>query len=1023
MSESFQGFVCWSAADVNDTIVVDAVNSSAAVFLATHRPSQMLRRDFSVAAGGVLIDEEQLLEEFLAPNPGLLFVPIIGESGTGKSHLVRWLHLRLPEDPGRRVVYIPKYGTNLRRVIELILSDMTGDTVDELRRELDRAVDSLDEAGAPPRLLNELAASIEDRSREPRPEPPSPHDDYRQWLEVELPKLLLDNVFRSKLLEDGGVIDRLVKEALRGKQEDDRSEPFSFAIDDLPLSVADVARANHDVQALFTQLIDSPTLREVAVELLNDNLAPAVRKLFGMGGTRLFDVMLSVRRELLSQGAELVLLIEDFTILQGIQRELLDAITEAPRREGEDVLCPIRVAMAVTTGYFATIAQTFSTRGEFAGHVFSLDVPLSQAGRGVAPDDVADFVAGYLNASRLGQDRLEAALADAGGEQATHRRWVPNACDECVHQDRCHEAFGTSRDRFGMYPFNAAALDRAVESRLPTIFDPRRLLGTVVRYALDQHREDIRRGEFPSSVFAQHFAANHLPPLDPELVEDIRALDAIDADRRVALLTFWGGRPAAVVNLLPGIHEAFALPALPDIDLQRPRRREEVDLAADGPRAERSVELPALVERRIASIDQWSDGTAELDQALAGELRKFLHAAVVARVDWDAELLRDTDDLVGGRAGTFFRQSSFAIQNARGGGTRTSTAVSIVLPASPENAALLRSIVLHQHHGHWAFARGDERLRRLLARLDEWAPQVIAAVRSGTGTGADWSIVQSATELLMLSARILDVPGAHAQTNVELTNALLSDPPPAGSRRGTAWDRLVDACSGDSRRKVRDALLNRIGARQGGGPTSHAIETSALSSALTAFKRTWTLAEPPDEAPVEFKRLYADIQARMDDAIAEELTRLRTWHERITASIDPAAVPAEISDVVAEAAEAALSAGIFEPHRLRTEFTEINRVFRRTRYSVLKEIGDLVATSDAQPLGKLLSDLATDRSRPMTEVDRFVSSAELLVSSSTDRGRQQADVLRAGGGADGDLRSLFGLLGALRSTLEGGEPS
>jgi hypothetical protein len=1020
MSESFEGYVCWSPSHVNETIVVDAVNSSPAVFLATHRPSQMLRRDFSAAAGGTLIDEEQLLKEFLAPNPGLLFVPIVGESGTGKSHVVRWLHLRLPQDPGRRVVYIPKYGTNLRRVIELILSDMSGDDVVELRRELDRAVDSLDEAGAPPRLLNELAASIEDRSREPRPEPRRPHDDYRQWLEIELPKLLLDNVFRSKLLENGGVIDRLVREALRGKQDEDRSEPFSLSIDDLPLSVTDVARANLDVQALFTQLIDSPTLRDVAVELLNDNLAPAVRKLFGMGGTRLFDVMLSVRRELLSQGVELVLLIEDFTILQGIQRELLDAITEAPRREGADVLCPIRVGMAVTTGYFATIAQTFSTRGEFAGHVFSLDVPLSQAGRGVAPDDVEDFVAGYLNASRLGQERLEAALADAGGEQATHRRWVPNACDDCDHQDTCHEAFGTSRDRFGMYPFNAAALDRVVKSRLPTIFDPRRLLGTVVRYTLDQHREDIRHGEFPSSAFAQHFAASHLPPLDPDLVEDIRVLDAIDADRRVALLTFWGGRPDAVVNLLPGVHQAFALPELPDTDLHRPTRRNLGHEVADGSSAERSRDLPALVERRIASIDQWSDGTAELDQALAADLRKFLHSTVVARIDWDAELLHDTDDLVGGRAGTFFRQSSFVIQNARGGGVRTSTAVSFDLPASPENAALLRSIVLHQHHGHWAFARGDERLRRLLARLDEWAAEVVVAVRAGTATATDWSIVQSATELLMLSARILDVPGAHAQTNVDLTNALLSEAPPAGPRRGTAWDRLVDACSSDNRRKVRDALLNRIGARQGGGATTHAIETVAVSSALTAFKRTWKPTEPPDPAPPEFKRLHADIHGRMDAAIAEELARLAAWHQRTAAAIDPGALPVELSDPVADAAEAALNAGIFEPQRLRTEFTEANRGFRHTRYSVVKDIGELVATADAQPLGKLLSDLAADRSRPIAEIDRFVSSTELVLSASISRGRQQADVLRAGGGADADLRSLFDLLEALRSTIQGG---
>ena len=318
MTDPFQGYVCWTPANVNDTVVVDAVNPSPAVFLATHRPSQMLRRDFSAAEGGTLIDEEQLLQDFLAQNPGLLFLPIIGESGTGKSHLVRWLHLRLPPDDSRKVVYIPKYGTNLRRVIELILGDMTGDAVDELRRELDKAADSLDEAGAPSRLLNELAASIEDRSREPRPSPPRPNDDYREWLEAELPKLLLDSVFRSKLLEPGGVINRLVQEALQGKQGD-TSEPFAFRINDLPLSVADAARANKDVQALFGQLIDSSTLREVALELLNENLGPAIRTLFGMGGTRLSDVMLSVRRELLAQGTELCLLIEDFTILQGIQ--------------------------------------------------------------------------------------------------------------------------------------------------------------------------------------------------------------------------------------------------------------------------------------------------------------------------------------------------------------------------------------------------------------------------------------------------------------------------------------------------------------------------------------------------------------------------------------------------------------------------------------------------------------------------------------------------------------------------------
>jgi hypothetical protein len=981
----------------------------------------MLRRSFTTPTGGTLIDEEQLLKEFMAPNPGLLLLPIIGESGTGKSHVVRWLSLRLPQDATRKVVYIPKYGTNLRRVIELILADMSGDAVDDLRAQLDKAAGALDEAGAPSRLLNEIAASIEDRSREPRPTPPPPHDDYRQWLEVQLPKLLLDNVFRSKLLESTGVIDRLVREALKGKQDGDKSEPFAFTIADLPLSVVDAARANKDVQTLFTQLIDSPTLRDVAVELLNENLGPAIRRLFGIGGTRLFDVMLSVRRELLARGAELVLLIEDFTILQGIQRELLDAITEAPVRGGQQVLCPLRVAMAVTTGYFASLADTVTTRAEFAGHVFSLDVPLSDTGRGVAREDILDFVGGYLNAARLGQTRLEEALGQAGPERVTHRRWVPNFCDECLHQDSCHEAFGTSREGFGLYPFNAPALERAVESRSAANFDPRRILGTVLRYTLDQHQADIRRGDFPSTTFSQHFATSHLLPLDPELVEDLRSLDGSDADRRVVLLTFWGGRPSTVVNLAPGIHEAFALPELKDAEMQRPRRSAVTTTTKDAVDHDGQPDLPTHVQRRLTSIDQWSDGTSELDQALAADLRRFLHAAVVAYVDWNDELLLQSDDMVGARAGKFFRQASIDIQNARGGGPRPSSVATIHLPASAESAALFRSITLFQHFGHWQFDRGDERLRRLVSRLDVWARDVSAIVRAGGKQETVWDLVVAATELLALTARVLNLPGAHSQTNGDLTNALLTDASGVTLLRNTAWDKLTTACAGEDRRRVRDALLARISARQGIG-RPQAVDTSRVSTALTAFKRTWTLTSPPDSAPSEFRQLYAAVQARLHDAIDEELTRLRSWRDRVTEALDPTSAPAEIVDAVSRAAQAAMESGSFEPPQLRQDFEETAKVFRRSKYSVIREVGILLDEANSYPLGKLLSELAIDRSRPMAEIDRFVAEARQIIAASRQRARQQISAFQAGAvGLDGvsELQtSLAAIETAIREATE-----
>jgi hypothetical protein len=133
--------------------------------------------------------------------------------------------------------------------------------------------------------------------------------------------------------------------------------------------------------------------------------------------------------------------------------------------------------------------------------------------------------------------------------------------------------------------------------------------------------------------------------------------------------------------------------------------------------------------------------------------------------------------------------------------------------------------------------------------------------------------------------------------------------------------------------------------------------------------------------------------------------------------VDPESTAGDIADVVADAAEVALTAGIFEPQRLRTEFAETTRTFRKTRYSVIKEIGEVIAGADSQPMGKLLSDLAMDRSRPTSEIDRFIAQAEQLVGASQDRGRQQIEALRAGGGADADLRGLADALDRLRGVL------
>src|SRR5947209_3982053 len=108
MAKPYAGYLCWDPPDVHQTIFVDAASPSDAVFLATHQPMQIMRRPFGNEVSGEAVTEHEVLAEFMRPDAKMMLLPIIGESGTGKSHLVRWLWAKIGnDDPARRVVYVP----------------------------------------------------------------------------------------------------------------------------------------------------------------------------------------------------------------------------------------------------------------------------------------------------------------------------------------------------------------------------------------------------------------------------------------------------------------------------------------------------------------------------------------------------------------------------------------------------------------------------------------------------------------------------------------------------------------------------------------------------------------------------------------------------------------------------------------------------------------------------------------------------------------------------------------------------
>jgi hypothetical protein len=894
-----------------------------------------------------------------------------------------------------------------------------------LRADLAKAADSLNEVEAPERLLFELALRIQSAPAQVSgPQAGNPDTRYRQHLISELPKLLGDHVFKTRLLERNGVIDRLAAEALRGRASDQKERPYEFVEGDIPTDVSDMPNAGSAARDIYAHLVGSPALLAAAVSLLNEQLEPAIRNLFGMGGQRLSDVMRSVRVELMDRDMELILLIEDFALLQGIQRELLDAIIEAPIRDNRKVLCSIRAAMAVTTGYFASL-DTARTRAAFGGYSYSLDIPYSQGADGGLPYAI-DMIGGYLNAARVGSEPLDRALARTGPrEAAVGRTWIPNACDSCPMREDCNASFGVSSDGYGLYPFNRDALERMLLARTKEHFDPRDVLDRVVLLTLGEQHQDLADGRYPAADYLRTYTNAGLRTMDPEIVALIGQLDPQNARRRVDILTFWGHCPDGVVNLPAGIHEAFRLPELDAVAGQLA----EVDVRSAPAPAPASAKEDRRLLEDLEEVRKWGTGQYRMSQDLARRLRRWIHLAVGEHIEWNEEFWRANDAWTGER-GQIFRASSVRIPNAHGGGSQLADALAIEIPITNESERVFRGLVQFHFRGNWNFERGDGPavFRLYCSKLDEWASIVLTRARPTTA-GTGWDPIAGTVGPLLLGAGILRIRGSRSNATEDLIDALLSPAPATtDAQRGAKWGRLVGACTegvatGDSRERLRDRLLEHVGVAQGTGKPL-VIDVSRLLPALRDFRASWMPQDPGAMAPPGVQRHVGDLTGRLRPALEEELSRLKEWHTGVVAHVGSERDSEAMARAVRSATNTAKELGVLGPAQLVEAIDEAVRAFRKSRVGVIDDVAEILANAESWPLRRLIAELAEDRGRPMSVVAQFVEVADAVLRDSSARVAQQtAAMVESSDGERDAIRAIGDELERIAKLMgEGGEP-
>jgi hypothetical protein len=105
-----------------------AESTSDEIFLAVHSqyPLTLRQTTFSKNSGNTAlrwqVEPEQFLRDFLLEREDYQpQVAVLGDVGSGKSHFIHWLKVRIPSSPKRLLITVPKTGTSLRNVVKQLI--------------------------------------------------------------------------------------------------------------------------------------------------------------------------------------------------------------------------------------------------------------------------------------------------------------------------------------------------------------------------------------------------------------------------------------------------------------------------------------------------------------------------------------------------------------------------------------------------------------------------------------------------------------------------------------------------------------------------------------------------------------------------------------------------------------------------------------------------------------------------------------------------------------------------------------
>lgn len=668
-------------------------------FMATHVPFRDLEfMEFGdTDAKPLHLSEEQIYDQYIVNRADKHQMLIVrGTHGSGKSHLICWLHNRFISDPinynseKEKVIFLRRLRNTVRGAVQQMIDE--GVVRDpELKEKFEKFT-----ASTQSQSEEEFKATIYGEYAK-KAQTDATGVAFKPIVCKNIASFLYDSRVQDYMMREGGPIDRCYQKITSGATSVvTEAADIIFTEEDFkfPRDVTKAIKNNsaEEVKSFYmNDLRDDEKMVKKLTDYLNHFTSGVIQGCANITSENARDLFVNLRRSLRKEGKNLTIFIEDFTSFSIVESELITALSVENGGNYSD-LCRVTSVIGITDGYYGSFRDNFKTR-------VTKQINVTEQSYG-GEAFLLEMAARYLNAIYASHETVTS--------------WYQGqAVEDTLPQSQFQPDFDWDKVEIGeatytLYPFNKNSILRLYDKL--KVKTTRNFLTYVIQHFFQRFAEGME--------YKDNWTFPELPPyietvtLQPPYAESVEgaAVSESDKQRLKVLFKLWGDETTeADETTIGGISKAFLIDiglgdftGIGKVDERSPgdekRSKKQSKAGTIGtevkPQAPQISKKEMTFNRKIQDITAWFEEKKMLEYA--SDYNKWVGDFVLQGIAWQDEGLLGDFALQRRNSGNFVDIEDSKLDTSR------DRAV-VVMDRTSESRTVLMGLTMLDFYGNWSF--------------------------------------------------------------------------------------------------------------------------------------------------------------------------------------------------------------------------------------------------------------------------------------------------------------------------------